>query len=54
MEGGAALEREKQMMSQLQTGLSAISEIVKQVKEQSSQQIKEVTSSTFDGMQESV
>jgi glycerol-3-phosphate responsive antiterminator len=29
MEGGAALEREKQMMSQLQTGLSAISDIVR-------------------------
>lgn len=32
MENGAALDREKQMMIQLNQGLASISEIVKQVK----------------------
>ena len=54
MENGAALDREKQMMIQLNQGLASISEIVKQVKAQSSSQLKEMAQNSMDGINESV
>jgi hypothetical protein len=54
MENGAALDREKQMMIQLNQGLASISEIVKQVKAQSASQLKEMAQNSMDGINESV
>ena len=42
IDGSQALDREKQMMMQLNSGLAQISEVVKQVKAQSAQQLKEL------------
>lgn len=54
MDGQQALEREKQMIMQLNSGLAQISDVVKQVKAQSEKQLKDLAQSSFEGIQESV
>ncbi len=45
------MEREKRLMHQMQQGLSAVGEIVKQVKDQQGISIKEISEVTYESIQ---